>query len=71
MAVYKIEINERTKAGKSLLATLKSSPETVPYIEPSKHSALYRGIKSGLRDVRAILDGRQKEQTLRELLDEL
>jgi hypothetical protein len=71
MATYQIQINERTQAGKGLLAIMKASPEIVISIKPAKKSRLYKSLESGFRDVREILDGKQKEVTLDEFLNEL
>jgi hypothetical protein len=37
----------------------------------SSKSTLYKSLESGFRDVREILDGKQKEVTLDEFLNEL
>ncbi|GHV67115.1 hypothetical protein FACS1894199_11920 [Bacteroidia bacterium] len=77
MATYQIHINERTLLGKSILALLKSAVEAVSFdIRTTKKVAveksdIYKNLESGFRDVREILDGRQKKQTLKEFLDEL
>jgi hypothetical protein len=75
MATCRIQINERTSLGKGVLAMLKSVPSGVVIFEtpskPTKKSRLYKSLESGFRDVREILDGKQKKQTLREFLDEL
>jgi hypothetical protein len=76
MATYQIHINERTQLGKGIVALLKSASEAVSFEIPSKKvaaekSALYKSLESGFRDVREILDGKQKEVTLDEFLDEL
>jgi hypothetical protein len=75
MSTYQIQINERTSLGKGFLAMLKLAPSDVVTFEtpfrPAKKSRLYKSVESGFRDVREILDGKQKKQTLREFLDEL
>ncbi|MDR3194761.1 MAG: hypothetical protein LBT76_05665 [Tannerella sp.] len=71
MATYQIQINERKLAGKGLLALMKASPEIVTSITPARKSRLYKSLESGFRDVREILDGKQKEVTLDEFLNEL
>jgi hypothetical protein len=75
MSTYQIQINERTALGKGFLAMLKSAPSDVVTFEtpqkPAKKSRLYKSVESGFRDVREILDGKQKEVTLDEFLNEL
>jgi hypothetical protein len=75
MATYQVQINERTSLGKSFLTILKSAPSDVVTFEmlskPAKKSRLYKSLESGFRDVREILDGKQKEVTLDEFLNEL
>jgi hypothetical protein len=76
MATYQININERTQLGKGIITLLKSAVEAVSFETPAtkvvqQKSALYKSLDSGFRDVREILDGKQKEVTLDEFLNEL
>jgi hypothetical protein len=76
MATYQIRINERTQLGKGILALLQSAVEAVSFEMParkvaSEKSTLYKSLESGFRDVREILDGKQKKVTLDEFLNEL
>jgi hypothetical protein len=75
MATYQININERTQLGKGIVALLKAASGAVSFEMPvqktSEKSVLYKNLESGFRDVREILDGKQKKQTLKEFLDEL
>jgi len=77
MATYHIHINENIAFGKSLINLLKSVPEVVTF-EPivkkqaaPKKNELYKSLESAFKDVREIMDGKQKKQTLREFLNEL
>jgi hypothetical protein len=82
MATYKIQINERTSVGKYILAMLSAAPETVIFEKEkvkkekqakakAEEERIYQSIASGFRDVRDILDGKQKGQTIDELIHEL
>ncbi|MDR1682082.1 MAG: hypothetical protein LBS25_01640 [Candidatus Symbiothrix sp.] len=75
MATYQMQINERTSTGKSVLAMLAAIPDVVTFekAKPAKveKSQVYKSVASGFRDVRDILDGKQKGQTIDELLYEL
>jgi len=75
MAVYQIRINEKMAVGKSIVAFLQSIPQVVT-IEKSAEKAtskseLYKGLNSAFADVRLMLDGKKKEKTVEEFLDEL
>ena len=77
MATYQININERTSAGKSILAMLSAIPETVsftklkPAAKVEEHSPLYYQLQSAFRDVKLMVDGKMREKTLDEFLAEL
>jgi hypothetical protein len=71
MAVYQIRINERMAVGKSIIAFLQSLPQVVTFEKTKEKSELYHGLNSAFADVRLMLDGKKKEKTLDELIDEL
>ena len=75
MATYQITINERMSLGKSLVAFLQSIPQAVTFEMPRKKEAkksdLYLRLDSAFADVRLMMDGKKKEKTLAELIDEL
>jgi hypothetical protein len=75
MAVYQIRVNEKMALGKSIIAFLQSTPQAVtfetPQVKAAQKSELYEGLKSAFTDVRLMLDGKKKEKTLDELIDEL
>jgi len=75
MAVYQIRINERMAVGKSLVAFMQSLPQVVTFEKTKEKTAvkseLYRGLNSAFADVRLMLDGKKKEKSLDELIDEL
>jgi hypothetical protein len=78
MATYHIRIDEKKALGRSIVALLKSVPEAVSFEKPARQSQtthrkgpLYKSLESAFRDVRDIMDGKQKEVTLEEFLNEL
>ena len=76
MAIYQININERSQLGKGIITLLKAATEAVSFETPAtkavqQKNTLYKSLDSGFRDVREILDGKQKEVTLDEFLNEL
>jgi hypothetical protein len=75
MASYHIRINEKMSLGKSLVAYLQSIPQIVtfdiPKSKPSPKSELYNGLNSAFAEVRLMLDGKKKEKSLDEFLEEL
>jgi hypothetical protein len=79
VTTYQIQIDSSVPLGKSILALLKSAGDAVTLkavrtksvAKAEEHSPLYYRLQSGFRDVREILDGKQKRQTLDEFLDEL
>ena len=75
MAHYYIHINEKMSLGKSLVAFLQSIPQVATLektVKKSKpKSELYNGLNSAFAEVRLMLDGKKKEKTLDEFLEEL
>jgi len=75
MAIYQIRINEKMAVGKSIIAFLQSLPQVVTFEKSKSKSAtkseLYHGLDSAFADVRLMLDGKKKEKTIEEFLDEL
>ena len=75
MAIYQIQINERTSLGKSIIAFLRSIPQAVTFQKWEEKalpkSELYKSLDSAFCDVRLMLDGKKKKKTLDELIDEL
>ena len=61
--------------GKSLVALLQSVPQTVTFEMPKKKEAkrswLYYELEGALKEVRLMREGKQKEKTLDELINEL
>ena len=60
--------------GKSLVTYLHSIPNIVTFEHPIKSkskSELYEGLNRSFADVRLMLDGKKKEKTVEEFLDEL
>ena len=61
--------------GKSLVTYLQSIPQIVtfemPKKKPATKSELYDGLNSAFAEVRLMLDGKQKEKSLDEFLEEL
>ncbi|GHT16654.1 hypothetical protein AGMMS4956_19500 [Bacteroidia bacterium] len=77
MITYQVQINEELPLGKSIITLLKSASEAVTFKKVAaksavkEKSAMYRRLDSGFHDVREILDGKQKKQTLGEFLNEI
>jgi len=75
MGVYQIRINEKMSVGKSIIAFLQSIPQVVTFEKPTEKTArkseLYHGLDSAFADVRLMLDGKKREKSLDELIDEL
>ena len=75
MATYQIQINERTSLGKRLVTFLQSIPEVITFEKQEKKpvpkSELYESLNRAFRDVRLMMDGKKREKTLDELINEL
>ena len=84
MTTYTIKIDEQNPLGQSIIALLKSAKDAVPsvvvkkkeqreltYEELLNKSDLHRRLDSAFRDVRLMLDGKKREKTLDELINEL
>jgi hypothetical protein len=73
MAAYQVHINERTAAGKSILAMLRAVPDAVSFSKtaPPKRSKIYRDLQEAFRDVKDMMDGKKPKRTLDELINEL
>jgi len=83
MTTYQVEINEQIPLGKSIIALLKSADEAVvsvvkkrekrelTYEEVVNKSELHRQLDSAFKDVRLMLDGKKREKTAQEFLEEI
>ena len=75
MATYQITVNEKEATGKKLLAFLKSIPQIVSFDLPKKKEAkkswLYYELEGAFNDVRLMREGRKREKSLDELIEEL
>jgi len=78
MATYQVQINERMQLGKSLVAYLQSIPQIVTFQkaksgkeETISSEELYNRLDRAFHDVRLMIDGKKKEKTIEEFLDEL
>jgi hypothetical protein len=75
MASYDITINERMSLGKNLIAYLQSIPQVVTFKrshkKKDKKSWLYYELEGAFADVRLMMDGKKREKTIEELIDEL
>ena len=75
MAIYQIRVNEKMTLGKSVISYLQSLPQVVSFELPKKKekakSELYNGLNSAFAEVRLMLDGKKKEKSLDEFLEEL
>ena len=75
MATYQITINEKMALGKNIVALLQSIPQAVSFEMPKKKEAkkswLYYELEGAFNDVRLMREGKKREKTLDELIDEL
>ena len=73
MASYYIRVNEKMSLGKSLVAYLQSIPQIVTFEMPKEKpkSELYHGLNSAFAEVRLMLDGKKKEKSAQEFLEEM
>ena len=77
MNTYQIQINENVPLGQSIIALLRSATEVVSFnVQKIQNPAtqsnkLQKSLKSGFKDVREIMDGKQKRTTIDEFINEL
>ena len=77
MNTYQIQINERVPLGQSIIALLRSAPEVVSFnVQKSEkpvaqNDKLQKSLRSGFKDVRKIIDGKQERTTIDEFINEL
>jgi len=71
MSTYQIRINERTALGKSIMALLQSIPQVITFEREKPKNELYHSLDSAFRDVKLMMDGKKREKTIEEFLDEL
>jgi len=73
MATYQLQINERTAVGRGIIALLQSIPQAVTLrrTRTKAKSSLYDRLDSAFADVKLMIDGKKREKTLDELIDEL
>ena len=83
MATYQVQINEQVPLGKSIVALLQSANEAVvsfvkkkekrelTYEEVVNKSDFHRRLDNSFKEVRLMLDGKKREKTIEEFLDEL
>ena len=75
MTTYQIQVNDGILAGRNLIAFLQSLPEVVTFeklkAKPAPKSELYHSLDRAFHDVRLMIDGKKREKTLAELIDEL
>ena len=67
---YKIQINESVPLGQSIVALLRSASDVVSF-HALRNDKLKKSLKSGFKDVREIIDGKQKKTTIDEFINEL
>ena len=75
MAGYHITVNEKMALGKSVIAFLQSIPQAVTFEMPKKKEAkkswLYYELEGAFNDVRLMREGKIKEKTAQEFLEEI
>jgi len=67
---YQIQINESVPLGQSIISLLRSASGVVSF-NPMQSDKVKKSLKSGFKDVREIMDGKQKRTTLDEFINEL
>lgn len=75
MTTITLKFNESTKAGKAVLAMIEFFREskTIEIIEPEmtdKEIAFLKDLKAGLREAKAIQEGKIKGTSIKDLLNE-
>jgi len=75
MATYQITINEKMALGKNIVALLQSIPQAVTFEMPKKKEAkkswLYYELEGAFNDVRLMREGKKREKTAQEFLEEI
>jgi hypothetical protein len=75
MTSYHIKVNEQMEIGRSIIAFLQSIPQVVTFEAPQQEekpkSELYAGLNSAFAEVKLMMDGKKKEKSLDEFLEEL
>jgi hypothetical protein len=75
MASYHVTINEKSALGKGIVTFLQSFPQAVTFEIPKKKekpkSKLYYELDHAFGEVRLMLDGKKKEKSLDEFIEEL
>ena len=83
MTTYQVQINEQLPLGRSIVALLQSANEAVvsvvkkrtkrelTYEEVVNKSDFHRQLDNAFKDVRLMLDGKKREKTAQEFLEEI
>jgi len=75
MNTYQIQINESVPLGQSIIALLKSATEVVSFNAQkaeetvTQNNKLQKSLRSGFKDVRKIMDGKQERTTIDEFIN--
>jgi Zn-dependent M16 (insulinase) family peptidase len=67
---YQIQINESAPLGQSIISLLRSASGVVSF-NPARNAKVLKSLKSGFKDVREIIDGKQERTTIDEFINEL
>ena len=67
---YQIQINESVPLGQSIIALLRSASDVVSFTA-THNNKVQKSLKSGFKDVREIIDGKQERTTIDEFINEL
>ena len=67
---YQIQINESVPLGQSIIALLRSASGVVSF-SSIRSDKVQKSLKSGFKDVREIIDGKQERTTIDEFINEL
>ena len=67
---YQIQVNENVPLGQSIIALLRSASDVVSF-RSIRSDKVQKSLKSGFKDVREIIDGKQERTTIDEFINEL
>ena len=67
---YQFQINESVPLGQGIIALLRSASDVVSF-HSARSDKVRKSLKSGFKDVREIIDGKQERTTIDEFINEL
>jgi hypothetical protein len=67
---YLIQVNESKPLGQSILALLRSASDVVSF-NSVRNDKVRKSLRTGFKDVREIIDGKQERTTIDDFINEL